>query len=76
VGNRHTLGRILGLSLLAVAVGTVWAYCGLAECDRSDCGPVLSALFYTSGIGLMLMLLGAIGSSVSGVGLLVIRFRR
>jgi hypothetical protein len=74
--NRRTLRRVLGLSVLAVPVGVVWAYCGLAECDRADCGAVLNALFYTSGIGLLLALLGVIGSCVSGVALMVTRFRR
>ena len=67
---------MLAISALALPVGTLWAYCGLAECDRADCGPVLNALFYTSGIGLLMVLLGAIGVCVSGVGLVVMRFRR
>jgi len=67
---------VLAISTLALPVGTLWTYCGLAECDRADCGPVLNALYYTSGIGLLMVVLGAIGVCVSGVGLLVTRLRR
>jgi hypothetical protein len=74
--ERRTLRRILVASATAVPVGTLWAYCGLAECDRADCGPVLNALYYTSGVGLLLMLAGAIGVCVSCVALVVTRFRR
>jgi hypothetical protein len=74
--GRRRLRRVLAISTLALPVGTLWTYCGLAECDRADCGPVLNALYYTSGIGLLMVVLGAIGVCVSGVGLLVTRLRR
>jgi len=73
--NRRTLRRILALSVLAVPAGVLWTYCGLAECDRADCGAVLNALFYTSGIGLLLAVLGAIGCCVSGVALIASHLR-
>jgi hypothetical protein len=73
--DRRKLRRILAVSVLAVPVGTLWAYCGLAECDRADCGPLLNALYVTSGIGLLVVLLAALAICVSGVALLVARLR-
>jgi hypothetical protein len=61
---------------LAVPVGVLWAYCGLAECDRADCGPVLNALFLTSGIGMVVAVLGMIGIGASLVADVIARFHR
>ena len=75
MSNRRKLGWVFGASVLALPVGTLWAFCGLAECDRADCGPILNALYLTSGIGVIVFLLGAIGTFVSGIALLIAGFR-
>src|SRR3954447_8710258 len=49
-GNHDTMRsrpgrpRVPAASALAIPIGLLWAYCGLAECDRADCGRLLNAL--------------------------------
>ena len=74
--NPRRLRRLLAASVLAVPVGVIWAYCGLAEWDRADCGAVLHSLFVTSGVGLLLAGFGMLGICGSLIALAVARFRR
>jgi hypothetical protein len=48
----------------------------LAECDRADCGPILNALFVTSGVGLLVTGFGMLGICGSSIALAVARLRR
>jgi hypothetical protein len=74
--DRRSLARVVLASVLAIPLGALWASCGLAECDRADCGPVLSVLAVTSWFGLLLLLAGLVGVLASGVLLVVRRLRR
>ena len=51
---RDRTSLTLLLSVLAIPLGALWAMCGLAECDRADCGPAMTVLYATSGLGLLL----------------------